>query len=126
LVSAGYGWPGYLASSEIYDPSADQWNSATSMATARYYHTAILPNSGNVLVSAGYGWPGYLASCEIYDPSAEQWNSATSMAIARAFHTATLLNSGNVLVSAGYGFCSVFALAAPYFSSNSLLVFSHY
>ncbi|CAF4490280.1 unnamed protein product, partial [Didymodactylos carnosus] len=51
LVTGGDGSSGYLASSEIYDPSTDQWNTTASMAPTRAYPTATLLNSGKVLVT---------------------------------------------------------------------------
>ncbi|CAF0864775.1 unnamed protein product [Didymodactylos carnosus] len=80
-----------------------QWNTATSMATARYAHTATLLSSGKVLITGGYGSSGVLASSEIFDPSTGQWNPTASLATARDTHIATMLSSGKVLITGGYG-----------------------
>lgn len=63
----------YLALSEIYDPSVDQWTMTGRMAIARQFHTVTLLSSGKVLVTGGQGSTGYLAECEIYDPFIGQW-----------------------------------------------------
>ena len=101
MAAAGT-FPPSLASAEIYDPIADKWSSAASMAIARSFHTATLLPGGKVLVAGGLDSAvTALSSAEIYDPIADKWSSAASMAIARGQHTATLLASGKVFVVAG-------------------------
>jgi hypothetical protein len=102
LVAGGWGWD-YLASAEVYDPSAHTWTpTATAMNTARAIHTATLLPSGKVLVAGGYNSnSGGLNSAEVYDPSANTWATVASLNSARYYHTATLLPSGKVLVAGG-------------------------
>ncbi|CAF3281618.1 unnamed protein product [Rotaria sp. Silwood2] len=53
LATAGYGYTGYLDSSEIYDPSTGKWNPSASLSITRASHTATMLNSGKVLVTGG-------------------------------------------------------------------------
>jgi hypothetical protein len=107
LVAGGENWidevfvPTILASAELYDPVANTWSLAGSMATARQQHTATPLPSGLVLVAGGTSSTGFTASAELYDPVANTWSPAGSMATARAGHTATLLPNGKVLVAGG-------------------------
>ena len=65
--------------------SADDgtWSSASSLATARSYHTATLLPSGKVLVAGGYAGGVSLASAELYDPVTDGWSSAGSLSSTR-------------------------------------------
>jgi N-acetylneuraminic acid mutarotase len=96
-----------LASTEIYDPVADQWSSGASMANPRAYHTVTLLQNGKVLVAGGSVAGGIgnsvTANAELYDPSTNRWSQAGNMANARSNHTATLLRDGKVLVAGGFG-----------------------
>ncbi|CAF1124251.1 unnamed protein product [Adineta steineri] len=104
----------YLAITEIYNPSTDQWDTIANMTAPRAAHTVILLNSeepsshtttllksGKVLATASEGLTHALDSSEIYDPSTGKWNSSARLSLSRASHTATLLNLGKVLVAGG-------------------------
>ncbi|MDE2256544.1 MAG: hypothetical protein KGK05_02140 [Xanthomonadaceae bacterium] len=110
LVAAGDGFSGSppsfeLASAELYDPVANSWSAAGSLAQPRHDHTATLLPSGKVLVTGGEYTdnvsPTILNSAELYDPASNTWSAAGSLAAARQGHTATLLASGLVLVVGG-------------------------
>src|SRR6185503_10335154 len=101
-VAGGYNG-GPLSSSELYDPASGTWSGTGSMATARYYQTATLLPSGEVLVAGGDGNSGYLTSSERYDAAIGTWSGTGSFATARWIHTATLLPNGRVLIAAGIG-----------------------
>jgi hypothetical protein len=89
------------STAEIYDPAANAWTPAASMATPRSNFTATPLGNGKVLVAGGT--LGVTSNpAELYDASTNTWSAAGSMLNARNFHTATLLPSGKVLVVGGY------------------------
>jgi hypothetical protein len=60
---------------ELYDPVTGTFTAASSLATARVFHTATLLPSGQVLLAGGYNYglgelsnSGTLGSAELYDP----------------------------------------------------------
>lgn len=126
LVVGGYagyarGLPA-LATAELYDPAANTWTGAGTLATGRYNHAAVLLRDGKVLVTggrsdasgtAGAAFQG-VASAEIYDPLSNSWADAGSMATVRAHPTATVLKDGSVLVAGGSDGRTILASAELY------------
>ncbi len=108
---------------ELYNPFANTWSSASSINTARYFHTATLLPNGKVLIAGGIGASGLpLQSAELYDPATNSWTVAGMMTTSRALHTATLLPNGKVLLAGGFGGSSIVALNSTElydFPSNS-------
>ena len=74
---------------------------ASSMASARAWHTATLLASGKVVVIGGYDGSNDLASAELFDPTAKTFSATGSLATTRHSHTATLLQDGRVLIAGG-------------------------
>ena len=77
------------------------WTATSSMAIARFGHTATRLRDGRVLISGGRTPTGPTRSTEIYDPVTQSWTSAADMNAPRAFHLATLLADGRVFVVSG-------------------------
>jgi N-acetylneuraminic acid mutarotase len=95
------------SSTEIYNPSTNQWTLGASLLQGRDSHSATLLPDGRVLVAGGEGeCPDQhglcvLASAEIYDSATNQWSMTGHMHVRRENHTATLLPNGQVLVVGG-------------------------
>ena len=104
-----------LASTELYDPVANSFASASgagappSMNTARDHATATLLANGMVLIAGGSGASGQLASTELYNPIANSFAPASGAGAAPVMNaalddaTATLLPNGKVLIAGGIG-----------------------
>src|SRR5437016_11586342 len=93
----------FLASAELYDPTAGTFALTGSMSTVRSGHTATLLANGRVLIAAGKDNSGLpTSSTEQYDPITGIFVSTGSMATGRAGHSAPLLPNGTVLVAGGF------------------------
>src|SRR5579872_301653 len=103
LVTGGcttYSCSADTAVSEIYNPATNSWSTTGSLNTARFYHTAVLLQTGKVLVIDGTTGAA-TTSCELYDPSKGTWSNAASTNAARYHHASTLLPDGKVLLTGG-------------------------
>jgi hypothetical protein len=69
LIAGGYdNNNGWLASAELYDPSAGAFTGTGDMTAVREWHTATLLATGNVLVAGGEkGYVDPVATAEIYE-----------------------------------------------------------
>ncbi|MFO0648203.1 MAG: DUF1566 domain-containing protein [Polyangiales bacterium] len=96
-----------LGSAVLYDPAANTWRSAGTLADARSGHSATALPSGGVLIAGGCGD----AMCLRTLPTTELWSAeATSGGVFRAGatmpgarhdHTATTLATGEILFAGG-------------------------
>ncbi|MGH9399873.1 MAG: kelch-like protein, partial [Thermoanaerobaculia bacterium] len=93
-------WSGQKTETEIYDPAANVFAPAASMALRRFKlasAVAILPD-GRVLVAGGASAP------ELYDPAKGEFLPVSGgYATPRYYATATILADGRVLITGGYG-----------------------
>ena len=97
------------ASAELYDPSTGTWTTTGTLNTPRYFPTATLLPSGQVLLAGGIDSSGTMRStAELYDPGTGTWTTTGSLSPPRYSHTATLLPNGKVLVGGGQN------VTAPY------------
>ena len=106
LLAGGQGPDGmggftWLASAELYDPTAGTFTQTGSLNVARYSHTATLLSNGQVLIVGGNNSTGDPAPAELYDPSTNSFSTTGSLNFPRDGHTATLLNDGTVLIAGG-------------------------
>ena len=69
-----------IANAEIFDPSANTWNTVPSMAYRRWYPTATTLSDGRVLVTAGWQTSNHSNAGipEIYNPSTNSWTQVAS------------------------------------------------
>ena len=93
------------ATTEIFDPSTNEWELSGDMNHKRSIHTATALKDGRVIVIGGgkHREGPYYSSAEVWDPETETWEYTGSMRLARVQHTATLLDDGRVLVVGGVG-----------------------
>ncbi len=103
LVPGGY--PGPLASTEVYLADAATFSATGNLVVARDTYGAARLANGTVLIAGGTDTSvneGHaLAAAELYDPVTGSWTATGSMAEARIYFTVTLLNNGKVLVAGG-------------------------
>jgi hypothetical protein len=112
FLTGGFGYPGMLASTEIYEPTRGNWVTAAPLVSPRFGQTATLLSNGQVLVAGGANLTaGYLATAEVYNPPTNSWTVVAPMNQPRAFGTATLLPDGDVLVVGGRNNSSATVLA---------------
>ncbi|MEK7832545.1 MAG: kelch repeat-containing protein, partial [Acidobacteriota bacterium] len=102
----------FSGSANLFDPSNQQWTSATAPA-GRDGHTATLLPNGKVLIVGGYTIQASGAgsnsinnvdTTELYDPAkgaSVPFSDTTKITFPRDAHTATLLPNGRVLVVGG-------------------------
>lgn len=90
-----------LASSELFDPSTQQWSASGSLHDARRGNSTVVLADGRVLTSGGISSGMVLASAEIWSPATGQWTLAAPMHQARFNNILEVLSDGRVLAAGG-------------------------
>lgn len=73
-----------LASTELFDPSANAWTTLASMSDGRsLFQTEVI--NGKIYAIGGSGSGSILSSAEVYDPSTNTWTRLASMSIPRYY-----------------------------------------
>ena len=89
-------------SAEVYDPSADAWQTVSNVGEARSGQAAVLLADGRVLLAGGISGGSPSATIEIYDPQTNALTrNAGGLLDARQELAAALLPDGTVLVIGG-------------------------
>ncbi|MGW4523641.1 DUF6603 domain-containing protein [Amycolatopsis sp. NPDC004378] len=104
LLAGGTGPDGEaVATTTLFDPTADSWTAGAALGTARRRHTTTRLDDGRLLTAGGRGTDAVLATAEVADPAASAWRPAAALGVARHGHSATKLLGGRVLVAGGSG-----------------------
>ena len=92
----------YLATAELYNPTAKTFSVTGSLANPRLNATANLLSSGSVLITGGWA-PSQIpvAPAELYNPTSATFSLAGNLNVPRGSHQSALLNNGTVLIVGG-------------------------
>jgi len=74
---------GYTASTEVYDPSKDEWVIGNSLTSTRASHCAVGDGAGHIIVTGGYG---ALESVQRLDIKSGVWTNLPDLQPVRAQH----------------------------------------
>jgi len=103
-INSEEGPPG-TTTAELYNPATGTWSFTGSMTAARYYHSAVRLQNGQVLVAGGYGSEGGtctdLASAELYNPATGTFTATGSMTMGRGSFVLIVLQNRQVLAAGG-------------------------
>lgn len=94
------GSSGFLATTEVYLPTEDRWETRTSMRAPRGKAAAVTLPDGTILVVGGQDDAGPVATVERYDPATDTWSAAPSLGTAR-WGAGVALSGGEVIVAGG-------------------------
>lgn len=107
LATGGFSGVTYHATSEIYDPTTDTWSAAATMAAgARYKHSSILLDTGQVFICCGRTSStsgAYSTTCTTYNTGTSLFIAAAAppAPVAREDHVAVKLGDGKVFIAGG-------------------------
>ena len=108
-------------------PSTGEWTFSTSMKSdSRYYPTANLLKTGEIIVIAAIQNGQYSCTTEVYDAYVSLWDITDSMATKRISHTSVVLNSDQVLATGGYAYNGYVASSEIYDRITEQWTYLHY
>lgn len=120
------------ASTEIFDPSKNEFTKGAELSVKRHKHDAVLLENGKVLIVGGSDERdsrGAYQTAEIFDPSKNSFTKTSDMNLSRykLNGTAVLLKDGKILIAGGADQAEIFnssknsfALASGNFDSKRL------
>lgn len=82
---------GYTASTEVYDPTSDQWTVGVSLTSTRASHCAVGDGDGHIVVTGGYG---ALELVQRLDLATGKWTRLADLQPVRAQHGCALVTLG--------------------------------
>jgi MYXO-CTERM domain-containing protein len=91
----------YLASAEVFDPTAGTWTETPVMPEHRQDHGAVRLRDGTVLVAGGSDQGGSITASALFDPTSGSWSDAGSLATGRYEFALVGLTNGDVLAAGG-------------------------
>lgn len=115
---------GVTRSTELYDPTNNEWSLSGDMSVMSKAHTATLLSDGRVLAAGGIDGvsDSINNSAELFDPAVGLWSLTGSMTEPRFGHTATLLEDGRVLVVGGTASLKVLGTSEIYDTTSGVWI----
>lgn len=97
------GVPSWTATTDIYDPVANQWSAGPSMTSPRNeINEVVLLGDGRVVVAGGYNDSASMSGVEILDPDTNSWSASPALTAARHASQFTPVGANLFLLNGGY------------------------
>ncbi|XP_074646998.1 kelch-like protein 9 [Tubulanus polymorphus] len=83
---------GSLASTEIYDPADNAWETVSSLPAVRHAHSGVIHNN-YVYITGGYSHNNFTSEMLRFDPATNMWDEMEPMHTARGWHVMCQTNN---------------------------------
>ncbi|MEE9506561.1 MAG: kelch repeat-containing protein, partial [Thermoplasmata archaeon] len=100
LVAGGSSSVTSTNTTEMYNPTLDDWYQVDDIPSKITTHTAVRLDNGDVLLAGGI-LPGYKPDAYVYNTTNSEWVHGGTLEIARNEHAMALLDDGRVFVVGG-------------------------